>query len=78
MSRSTRKTPVLGMIGGGSEKNDKRICNRRVRRSAKQQLHPDAEDIIIINKREAYDTWDMGKDGKVRFDAVKYPEYMRK
>jgi hypothetical protein len=38
MSRSYRKTPFLQVTGGGSNKQDKRFANRKLRRIVKQAL----------------------------------------
>jgi hypothetical protein len=66
MSRSRKKTPVLGMTGCRSEKHDKRLCNRILRSWAKRIIDTcqDFDNLIIPTKREAMNIWSMGKDGK--------------
>jgi hypothetical protein len=63
MSRSKRKTPITGIIGCESEKQDKREANRLLRRKTKLQVISGKE--IILNIREVSNVWGMGKDGKV-------------
>ena len=73
MSGSRRKTSVIGCCGArSSEKSDKRLNNRRLRRANKD---PEKEPKKM---REVSDVWNMGKDGKMFFDKYKQPEYMRK
>ena len=78
MARSKRKTPIRGITTAQSEKKDKQLAHRRYRRNVKAALRqvPDAE--IFPHVRELSDLWSMGKDGKVRFDPIKYPKDMRK
>lgn len=78
MSRSRRKTPVDGMTTARSEKQDKRLYNRRYRRVTKQMVHVEPERELLPHLREYSDPWGMDKDGKHRFDPLKYPERMRK
>lgn len=63
MSRSKRKTPIFGN-GGGSEKDDKRIANRKLRRKSKSLLQNFTEDTIMPLLNEVSNLWDMAKDGK--------------
>lgn len=69
MSRSRRKTPISG-ICGGSEKYDKRLANRRLRRKSKA-IDNEAKYINGYNSRnyplmrEVSNVWSMNKDGKV-------------
>jgi hypothetical protein len=71
MSRSYRHTPILGH-GGGSEKQDKRIYNRRLRSRVRQMLHSCADfDAVLLPKvREVSELWDMSKDGKSYCDSL--------
>jgi hypothetical protein len=64
MSRSVRKTKIFGNCSANtSEKQDKRKCNRKVRRINKVLVtHEDDEH--LIGKHEAIDTWSMRKDGR--------------
>ncbi len=62
MSRSRRKTKIFGNARSTSEKDDKRHCNRLVRRAARAIAHdPDA---VHVCKSEAMDVWSMSKDGR--------------
>ncbi|HXF38109.1 MAG TPA: hypothetical protein VN687_00210 [Blastocatellia bacterium] len=78
MSRSRRKTPIHGMTTARSEKKDKRLYNRRFRHVSKQALHVSPQQEPLPHLREHSNPWSMDKDGKVRFDPKKHPEWMRK
>ncbi len=67
MSRSRRKTPIFGIAGGVSEKQDKRKANRKARK--KQNWNKDL--------REVSDNWGFAKDGK-RYQQEAEEEDMRK
>ena len=64
MSRSKKKTPVTGMTTARSEKDDKRLANRKFRRVTR--IDPENAPAL----REVSDVWGMAKDGKVRFDPM--------
>jgi hypothetical protein len=64
MSRSYRKTPITGITTATSEKHDKQLANRRLRRVAKQVLKDEPEAQVFPLKREVSDVWTMNKDGK--------------
>jgi 4-aminobutyrate aminotransferase-like enzyme len=70
MTGSRRHTPIFGITGDNSEKQDKRRANRKFRR-----INRTREEPIIIE--EAMDVYSMAKDGK-RY--IKKPEkkWMRK
>ena len=78
MSRSRRKTAIFG-IAGSTEKQDKRLANRKFRRINKiiLKITGDPEKLKAI--KDVSDPWDWNKDGKgyVR-DVSKHPELMRK
>ncbi len=78
MSRSKKKTPIAAMNGAASEKQDKRLYNRRYRRVCKQALHVNPSCSFMPLLREYSNPWVMKKDGKVWFDADEYPKRMRK
>jgi hypothetical protein len=64
MSRSYKKNPAGS--GRVSEKEDKRILNRSMRRSSKQLIDKHAEtdeDLILPVKDEVLNRWRMAKDG---------------
>lgn len=80
MSRSRRKTPIASItVAGfnGSEKKDKRNCNRILRQKNKQLLAK-GEDEGLITKKEALNVYTFTKDGKQCFDPKKHPDMMRK
>lgn len=74
MSRSYRHKPIFGMASG-SEKYDKRLANRRLRRRL-NEVPPD-DDAIIPDIKEVSDVWSMNKDGKQYWKDAK-PKDMRK
>jgi hypothetical protein len=78
VSRSKKKTPVEGITGARSEKQDKRLYNRRYRRTCKQAVHVSPERELMPHLWEYSNPWAMDKDGKVRFDPKLYPKRMRK
>ena len=86
MGKSFRKNPIIGNCGsgsgGGSEKDDKSGNNRRLRRKLKIKLHIATEDDydsdVLPELDDVSNPWDASKDGKSRFDKIKYPELMRK
>src|SRR5690606_10736721 len=65
MSRSRRKTPITGITSAGSEKADKRVANRRVRRSVRQSLTVSPAPHLLPHTRELSNPWTFAKDGKV-------------
>ena len=77
MSRSKRKTSIIG-TAGSSEKQDKRDYNRRYRSACKQVLHIDPKEELLPHLREYSNPWSMSKDGKKWFDAKKFTNLMRK
>lgn len=78
MSRSRKKTPVCGITTAQSEKQDKRLYNRRFRRVFKQVIRVAPESEVLPVLREYSNPWAMNKDGKSRFDPRRHPEWMRK
>lgn len=83
MSRSLRHSPFCGITTARSEKADKRQANRRLRvqlRSAVAHTLPTAPDAQPTwpRLRDVSDPWSMAKDGKLRFDPVRWPRLMRK
>jgi hypothetical protein len=77
MSRSRRKTPICGITTAESEKKDKRIANRKLRRRVRAALHADPDAPLPL-LREVSDPWLMDKDGKMLIDPARHPEIMRK
>jgi hypothetical protein len=78
MSRSRKHTPISSNTTSSSEKRDKRIANRKLRRRTKAtvQTNPEAESLPEL--REVSDVWGMDKDGKHYFNADEFPTLMRK
>lgn len=64
MARSFRYTPKCGVTTAASEKAEKRLYNRRLRRKVKQLLGSDGERDLLPALREVSDPWSMAKDGK--------------
>jgi hypothetical protein len=78
MTRSRKKTPISGITTVRSEKQDKRLGNRRVRRAVKQALATSVDVDILPHRRELTNPWTMAKDGKIWFNADRFPEVLRK
>ncbi len=78
MSKSRKKTSIGGITTSCSEKQDKRIYNRRYRHACKQILNTKFECELLPHLREYSNVWSMDKDGKVWFDAKEHPKLMRK
>ena len=78
MSRSKRRTPVRGNTTARSEKQDKRLYNRRYRRVCKQMIHSDPGRELLPMLREYSNPGAMDKDGKFRFNSRDRPELLRK
>jgi hypothetical protein len=78
MSRSKRKTPICGWTRAASEKQDKRLYNRRYRRVCKLFLHINPECEVLPHLHEHSNPWCMDKDGKVWFNPKEDPKRMRK
>jgi hypothetical protein len=82
MGKSYRKNPICGITCTESEKQDKRLCNRKLRRNNKRKIAPldeeDIEGLIFDTKDDAMNIWAMGKDGKQRVDPVEHPGVLRK
>ena len=80
MSRSRRKRPFTGWAVADSDKEDKQISNRRLRRISKVELSDgwDDEDFILPDIREVSNVYFFAKDGKQMFDPIDWPKGMRK
>ena len=78
MSGSRKKTPISGITTAASEKHDKRLANRRLRRAVKQTLLTVDGLEVLPHRRELSSPWTMAKDGKHWFDAQRFPEQLRK
>jgi hypothetical protein len=60
MSRSRKRTPISGHAKD-SEKDDKKLWHRKMRRKTKHALAGDKEPPSV---NEVSNPWNMGKDGK--------------
>ncbi len=77
MSRSRRKTNFVSITCAESEKRDKRIANRKLRRKNRESIRQGKyDDVLEIREVSNRFRWD--KDGLQRFDGKKFPEWMRK
>jgi len=75
MARSRRKNPFCGWTTCASEKEDKRIWNRKYRKAVKRAVQRGDEVLPLM--REVSNVWDGGKDGKQYFADLKHckPQY---
>lgn len=66
MSRSRRKTKIFGHTGCPSEKEDKQLANRALRRISKIEIDSidDFDNLIVPDINEVSSLWNFGKDGK--------------
>ena len=79
MSRSFKHATISAITTAQSEKQDKRLANRRFRRISKHRVKIDAEPLVDLN--EISDPWDFQKDGKRYFhpdEAKRFPKLFRK
>lgn len=76
MNRSRKKTPISGITTASSEKHDKRLANRKLRRRVNQTpaVRPDAE--VLPALREVSDPRTMAKDGKYWRDPLRFPRVL--
>lgn len=72
MSHSVRHSPFIGITCCDSEKSDKRIANRKLRRRVAEAIRCEIEPPVI---REVSNVWLFGKDGKQR---VRDGKWLRK
>ena len=68
MSRSRRKTPIVGHTTCGSEREDKKLWHQRWRtreRTALTSASPEALSAHLpLLENQASSVWSMGKDGR--------------
>lgn len=75
MSRSRKKIAISGWTTARSEKKDKRIINRSLRRTTKRLLNSEgAEDAILPLQDDVMSLWSMSKDGKCWHKEEKKPD----
>lgn len=76
MSRSEKKTPIFGIAGTRSEKQDKRIWHKRMRvlERTRQSSHADSEmeNHLPVRVLEAINIWSMGKDGRLYWGKTEH------
>lgn len=82
MSRSRKKTPIVG-ASGASDKYDKQIANRRLRTRVRRELNKgnhDYDGYVFPSLREISDIWNFASDGKywVRYSSAYYQNAIRK
>lgn len=80
MARSRRKTPKGPVTCSGWSRGNKdyrSLANRALRRRTKSLMSQGEFDNLPM-LREVSDPWTWRGDGKARFDANAYPEWMRK
>jgi len=75
MSRSRRRSPCRSALTCDSEKQEKRIANRTLRRVVKNNLKQGKELPLL---REVSNRWDWGKDNVYMWFGDKDSEHMRK
>ncbi|HEX8524949.1 MAG TPA: hypothetical protein VF669_22050 [Tepidisphaeraceae bacterium] len=62
MARSRRRRPIFGITTSETEKQDKRLANRRLRRKVRVAVETGDEVLPVL--REVSDVWGFDKDGK--------------
>jgi len=77
MSRSMRRTSISGIRMAPSEKQDKRLANRRLRRIVRCRLMWRFSE-LLPDLREVSDVRSFKKDGKTYFNPARHNRLMRK
>lgn len=86
MGKSRRKTEIAGISCAKSEKKDKRLCNKRLRKKIKQITETkNYDDCLFPLAKEVVNTYSMAKDGKKYYNkefceqyGYNYEKIMRK
>lgn len=78
MSRSHKKSPYIPVTTATSEKEDKTLANRKVRKRNKVLLTKTEDDTAILDRKALTDPWAFSKDGKRRVDPGENEKYLRK
>lgn len=79
MSKSYKHSPFGGFTSKISEKEDKRLYNRKIRGKIKSKLKNYEEDEFYgLDKEHVSNVWAMDKDGKHYFGNLKDDEYYKK
>ena len=79
MSRSRRKTPITGWCNG-SDKDDKRRANRRLRKRINERLRKErvlSSDKPFPEQKETSNVWEFNKDGKMWFGGDDDPYFLK-
>lgn len=75
MSRSRRKTPIVGMTNCRSERQDKMIWHQRLRtheRTALASVSPkDFSEYLPLVENQVSSVWTMGKDGHTYWSVTR-------
>ena len=77
MARSRRHTSICAITTAKSEKQDKRLYNRRYRRTIRLRIRQGLWE-TLPPLREYSDPCNMDKDGKQWYNRNQFPSYMRK
>ena len=80
MSRSRRKTPIMGITLAETEKSDKRIAARQERGRITRKLKPhvaadDDLDLTEFGQHPRNGHWIFSKDGKLFIDLARSPRF---
>lgn len=80
MSHSWRHSPFTGMSFAESEKKDKELASRRLRRREKMALREGTHDpdLVLPHRLEVTNPATFAKDGKQRICPVEHAKLMRK
>ncbi len=76
MARSRRNTPIVPITSSVSEKQDKRMANRALRRAVNVAIKSGKEDLPVID--DVSNPWAMDKDGKAYLGLRADEKAMRK
>lgn len=81
MSRSKKSLPIAGNSTASSEKMDKRLWNRSFRKAVRGKIAGIGDfdvELLPHEVRKETQVWTGAKDGKRWFDAIRFPEILRK
>ena len=70
MSRSVRKSPIVGVTAATTDAADKRDANKRLRRAAKVRVQVDPDGLLPSKLKEISDIWTTAKEGKLRISSI--------
>ena len=80
MSRSHKYTPIHGNTRAETEKDDKRIARKALRRAVNAWASVCGDESVLPMPvpSDVGDRWAWDKDGKNWFDPARHPKLMRK